>query len=291
MTETTSTTMPDPQPLKRCAILGTAQSLHMAPWSDKTLECWGLNDGYMLNVPRADRWFDLHPWHQMWFRQAGPNGAALSSGLRDLPAGLYLRPEHHLQWLKTRSFPVYLAEAHPDVVSGRVFPKQQVLDFFAPYWPWRRTRQGQIIPGPDYEVSTPSWMLMLAMMEGYREIHVYGIHLATDWEYVQQRPNFEWLLGFAAGRDIKVVLPETTPICKASYRYAFEPKADIPMQQAQLRIGQIKQEGADLQKRLAALPWYAHGEKRDLIARLRRLDVLLTDARNTLGRLQALAVA
>jgi hypothetical protein len=279
-TTVTNTAMTTPAPLKRCAIIGTAPSWSQCPWQDKTIEVWGLNDAYLIGVPRADKWFDLHPFHQMSFR---PRDQRVVDP-QTVPLGVYLRPEGHLEWLKTRAMPVILAEARKDFPTSVTFPKAQLLEWFKPFWPLRYSRKGTVGPGPDYEVSTPAWMLMLAIAEGYQEIHIYGIHLATQWEYVQQRPNFEFLIGLATGRGIKIVLPESAPICKASYQYAFEPKADLPVQQAQLTIDRIKQDGAQIHQALAKLPWYARHQKADLTARLETLDVALLDAKQVLTR-------
>ncbi len=276
---TTATAHPEPAVLKRCALIGTAQSWKHAPWPDRTLEKWTLNDGYLLGVPYTDRHYDLHPFHQMTFRDPAnrvPQG--------EVPVGAYLRPANHLEWLKTRPMPVYLAQARPEWPTTRTFPTQAVLDYFAPYWPLRLARTGTVEAGPDYEVSTPSWMLMHAIMEGYREIHVYGIHLATEWEYVQQRPNFEFLLGIAAGKGIKIVLPAATPICQASYRYAFEPKGDLGVQQASLEITRIKQRGAEVKQQLASLPAWAWRRKDALQAYGAALDAALADARQIHAR-------
>lgn len=281
MTDTTNTA-----PLKRCAIIGTAQSWRDAPWQDQTLEMWCLNDAYLIGIPRADRWYDLHPFHQMSFRPRDQRTVSQA----DVPIGAYLRPEGHLEWLKSRPMPVYLAEARKDFPTSRTFPREALLQWFQPFWPWRLNRKGILEAGPDYEVSTPSWMLMQAMAEGYQEIHVYGIHLATQWEYLQQRPNFEFLIGLATGRGIKMVLPQSAPICKASYRYAFEPKADLPQQQAQFQIDLIKAEGQSLHKQKAKLPWYARAHKQDLDRRLAQLDVQLLDAKQVLQRAAALAM-
>src|SRR5574341_290149 len=103
--DTTTTT---PAPLKRCAIIGTAPSWAQCPWSDRSLEKLGLNDGYLLGVPHASRWYDLHPFHQMSFQPRDRRSVPQSA----VPIGAYLRPEGHLDWLKTRAFPVYLAEPH-----------------------------------------------------------------------------------------------------------------------------------------------------------------------------------
>ena len=283
---TTTTTTNMQAPLKRCAIIGTAPSWTQTPWQDQTLEKWGLNDGYLLGIPVASRWFDLHPFHQMNFQPRDRRAVPQS----EVPIGAYLSPEGHLEWLKTRGFPVYLAEPHPDYPTARVFPKQHVLDFWRPHWPLRLTRKGTIVEGPDYEVSTPSWMLMLAVMEQFSEIVITGIHLATSWEYAQQRPNLEFLIGVARGLGVKIVLPESAPICKASYQYAFAPKADLPMQAAQHAIQTIKAEGAKLHQEIAKLSWHDRQKRADMQARLCQLDVDLLDAKATAQRTQMLAM-
>jgi hypothetical protein len=271
----TNTHVPQAAPLKRCAIVGTAQSWKQTPWHDATLEVWCLNDAYLIGVPKADRWYDLHPLHQMHFR----GGSELVVSAKEVPVGSYVRPQGHLDWLRSRPIPVYLAEARPDFPTSKAFPTQAVLDYFAPYWPMRLQRDGSITAGKDYEVSTPSWMLMQAIMEGYQEIHIYGIHLATQWEYLQQRPNFEFLLGIAAGKGIKIVLPQSTPICRGAYRYAFDPKIDLPVQAAELEIAKIKEAGLVLRRELETLPWHAWQRKKAIAARLQYWDVALLDAK------------
>ena len=284
---TTTTMMPAPGPLKRCAIIGTAPSWMMCPWKDETLEVWTLNDGYLLGQPRSDRHYELHPPYQMAFRPRDQR----SVSAWDVPIGAYVRPEGHLEWLRAHPKLVIMAQTSPAFPRAVAFPKQAVLDWFQPYWPWRLTRTGSVIAGPDYEVSTPAWMLMQAIAEGYGEIHIYGIHLATQWEYQVQRPNFEFLLGLAAGRGVKIVLPQQAPICQSSYRYAFEPKADIPEQTLQRQVEIIKAEGLALRKRGAALPWYRRAAQADIAARLTQLDVELMDTKQALTRTHLLSLA
>ena len=278
----TTTDFPQTQPLKRCAILGTAQSLQLAPWGDASLEMWSLNDGYLLGIPRIDRHYDIHPFHQMNFRPRGDRAVRADQ----IPLGAYVRPADHLEWLKSRPFPVYLAEARPDFPTSVTFPMAQILAAFASVWPWRLTRRGAIVAGSEYETSTPAWMLMHAIVEGYKEIHIYGIHLATEWEYVQQRPNFEWLLGVAAGMGVKIVLPDLAPICKGTFRYGYEPKADLPLQAVQLEMQQIKHAGAQCHKARAGLKWFETAQRKDLDARILALDVELMDAKQRYARLQ-----
>ena len=279
----TQTAFPSPEPLKRAAIIGTAQTWKQCPWNDQTLEVWTLNDGYVLGVPRISRHYDIHPFYQMQFRAVQGRTIA-SSQVGEVQIGAYLRPADHLAWLKTRPFPVFLNQTTPEYPTGQTFPWQAIIEYFQPHWPWRITRTHDVKPGGAYVISTPCWMLMHAIMEGYGEIHVYGIHLATEWEYLQQRPNFEWLLGFAAGRGIKIVLPDSAPICQGKYLYGLELKADLPAQLEQRRIQTVKQEGLTLRQELNGLRSWQWQREGEIQARLAALDVELMDAKQELRR-------
>lgn len=64
----------------------------------------------------------------------------------------------------------------------------------------------------DYWCSSIAYMLSLAIHEGAEEIGLYGIDMTDDYGY--QKPNCEYLIGFARGRGIKVHIPEQSPLCK-----------------------------------------------------------------------------
>ena len=196
------TAMPEP---KRIAICGTAPTWAEIPWDDPTLEIWALNDMHVLNLPRADRWFDLHPLDEMFFAKPGQKP-------QDKPPGTFYRPANHLAWLKAQTIPVYVQDAAKlGSPSARTFPKAEIEAAFGPYF-----------------ASSPAWMIGLALLEGVTELHIYGIHLATEWEYLKQKPNMTFLLGLAAGRGVKLVLPKGCPLLKESHQYAYEPDPDLP---------------------------------------------------------------
>jgi hypothetical protein len=196
---------------KRVCITGTAPSWKMTPWHDRSWEIWSLNDAWMLGPKRWDRWYELHPIDKMWFRprdQRVINQAAI-------PKGAYIRPEGHLEWLKeqAKTIPVFLQAAPPAdwPANAHRFPIEAVHQAF----------------GDDYWASGPSYMLAQAWLEGYTEIMITGIHLATEAEYREQRPQFEALIGRLLGpkvalekRDgfriytgaITLWLPESAPI-------------------------------------------------------------------------------
>jgi len=251
----------------------------MCPWHDKGLEIFGLNDAWVLGYPRVNAWFDLHPPSAFVFydRQRPPDP-------RTIPAGTYLRPQGHLEWLKAQPIPVFLQQARPDWPNSVTFPKDEVLAFWSKFWPWRVDRKGKASMGKDYEVSSPSWMLMWAVQQGYTEIHIYGIHLSTEWEYLQQRPNLEFLIGVAAGLGVHIVLPDTVPICQAKFTYGYQTKADASQEPIQRQIDVLKRHAQKTQAKLQTLPWWARGEKKDLLARLAHLDLELKDAHDDLAR-------
>lgn len=240
---------------RRIAILGTAPTWKLCPWDDPTLEVWCLNDMHILNVPRADRWYDLHPLDQMFFR---PQDRPVHS--HEIPAGFFVRPQGHLEWLKAQTIPVYLQEARPDFPSSRTFPKAEIEAKF----------------GRNF-MSSPAWMIGHALLEGVTELHIYGIHLATEWEYLKQKPNMTFLLGLSAGLGVKVVLPKGCPLLKESHQYAFEPDPDLPKVAAQRKLDGILTQRDAVAKRLAK-PWW---QRRDpnLKTRLAWLNAQALDAK------------
>lgn len=212
---------------KRAAIVGTAQSWTLTPWADTSLSVWSLNDAYRLKgFQRADRWYDFHPLDHFFFPKR--DGQVFA---HEVPPGYYVRPKGHVEWLGNQSIPVFL---HPDYLTqhpqakdwkhARPFPKAAIEQEFGRYF-----------------TSSPGWMLAQAVMEGYKEIHIYGIHLATESEYIEQRPNFEFLIGRVLGpskikvttadglrryetQDGLIVLPEASPILASDFQYAFQPR-------------------------------------------------------------------
>jgi hypothetical protein len=187
--------------VKKCCIIGTAPSYKLAPWGDPTIEFWTLNDAYLLGLPRSDRHYDLHPFNKFVFRSPKQHKVLAS----EMPAGTYLRPEGHIQWLARQTCPVFVQKQDPRTPHAQVFPVDQVVAHF----------------GRHFD-STPAYLVAHAILEGYKEIHVYGIHLATEWEYLKQRASFEWILGVAAGMGLKVVMPSESPVLRSTHLYAFE---------------------------------------------------------------------
>jgi hypothetical protein len=274
---------------KRVAIVGTAQSWKKTPWNDPGLTILSLNDAYrMPGFQRADVWFDLHPLDKFLSVPAA-QGAVYA---HQVPPGHYVRPEGHLGWLAHQTIPVYLhpdyATQHPPAAEWahvRPFPKAEI-----------EAECGR------YFTSSPGWMAALAVMQGVEELHVYGIHLATEHEYIEQRPNFEFLMGrVLGGGKLRVtehdgmrryetpngcvVLPEASPILASDFQYAFEPRPASKLEPYRwaLHKAQVKRERAI--QALRVKPWW-HPAK-PLQTELTRLDALVADRQEQLQRVSA----
>lgn len=286
------------QTLKQVCIVGTAPTWRLTPWDDQAMEIASLNDAYVLpGFRRASVWFDLHPISEMIFRPKGEQMVRPEHA----PVGGYLRPEGHLEWLKTRAFPVYLhdcvecdcAQRLQDWNDGKL-PHIDVKPhdpYPFPNWPNARRFPFKAVEAQygTYFSSTPAWMLAFFLMNGYMKIPIFGIHLATAWEYQHQRPNMEFLIGMALARGVQFVIPDRSSLLRGKHKYAVEPKPGLEIERVERRAHFIKQQGARLQQRLAKLSWYQRGEAADIQARLNVLDIELMDARQEIGRLQALA--
>lgn len=260
---------------KRCAIVGTFSTWKECPFSDPTLYIASLNDAYTLGFPRADEWFEIHPLNKMWFR---PANQKVVDG-RQVPQGYYIRPEGHLEWLKTvaQTIPVWLQDDPPASwpENAKRLPVEALEAKYGTYW-----------------TSGPSYMLMSLYDRGFREFHIYGIHLATQHEYVEQRPGWESLLGRLLGPEVKetttdkvrvydgsngvrVVLPVSCPILKHGWRYAYEPKPQSKPDPDAEEMAIVKQEKDALIR--ALVHWPKGKDRSKAMARLQRLEIIELD--------------
>lgn len=244
---------------RRICILGTAPSYKDAPWDDPSVEMWALNDMWLLKPPRVDRWFDLHPFDKFHYAKAGKKALA-----QDVPAGHFIRPHGHLEFLRAQTIPVFVQDAALlGTPNARTFPKADVEKAVGPFF-----------------ASSPAWMLGLALLEGVTELHVYGIHLATEWEYQKQKPNFTFLLGLAAGRGVRIHVPRTAPLLRETHQYAYQDDPDLPKVAVQRRIAGLQQELAHIEQQRRGLKWWQRD--RNLASRKAWVTAQIGDAQQEL---------
>jgi hypothetical protein len=272
--------------MNKCCLLGTAPSWCDAPWDDLSIEIFSLNDAYLCRdkagkgLRRVNRWYELHPFDKMWLRPADKPVVYA----HEIPKGHYVRPEGHLEWLKTQAMtiPVVLQQNPPDDWPSNAFrlPLEAIEAKFGMFW-----------GDQPYWASGPSFMLAHAILEGYQEIHVYGIHLSTQAEYIEQRPNFEHLLGIAKGLGIKVVMAPKSPLLKHGWKYAYEPKPvpEVPETLASARkdIQRVRTQKAETVRALVQWPWWK--PKGSTMAQLQELELLEADLAQQIARHHAQA--
>jgi hypothetical protein len=273
----------------RVAIIGTAESWQMTPWTDPSLTLVSLNDAYrMKGFQRADVWYDLHPLDHFW---SPPEGQPILA--HQVPPGVYCRPADHREWLgrQAQTIPVFLhpdyQTQYPDAVNwprAQAFPKAEIENSFGHYF-----------------TSSPAWMMAHAILNGCQELHIYGIHLATEFEYLKQRPNFEYLCGCLLGSGKRtmtvhdglrryvspsgmLVLPESSPVLQESFQYAFDPRPDSGHETLKWDVHRYSVKRERAVDTLRVSPWWQR--KAPLQAQLLEASVRLADAQDALQRVQ-----
>ena len=173
--------------MKKLAIVGTAtSSIHLAPYNNPDYEIWGLNGVFalidFLNITNITRWFEIHSLE----------------GIQE---------EARLdEFYKTLTTPIYMREAFPNYPSSVKYPLNEILQKFP----------------RAYFNNTVSWMIALAIYEGYEDISIFGVDMAQGTEYANQRPSCEYFLGYCEGAGINVYIPDESDLLKTPFLYGFE---------------------------------------------------------------------
>ena len=170
---------------KKVAIVARAPaSRYEAPFDDPSVEIWTLS-------PASDckDWTDLKRWDRFY-------------------------ELHSMEFMEQEcpGFPAWIAENKkktPDKIwTQDKFPLSDMVEEF----------------GVDYGTSSVAWMIQHAIYEKASWLGVFGCDMAHVSEYATQRPCVEFWLGYARGRGIEVVLPDSCDVVKHRQRYGFEKK-------------------------------------------------------------------
>lgn len=160
---------------RKIALIGTAPTIHFAPWDDPSWTIWAHASSGKV-AKRVDRYFDLHPKH--CYTEARKNGFT-----------------NYYGWLKKQTTPVYMQEKDAEIPASVRYPFERMRAEF---------------PYPVGSIG--GWMLLLALTEGVTHLGLFGVHYAHASEYEEQRANFEFLLGVAAGRGVQLVIPAVSRV-------------------------------------------------------------------------------
>ena len=207
---------------KKVCIVGFCEtSRELTPYEDPEFEIWGLNRGclFMPITFQVTRWFEMHGEHIVSWQNR--------------------RPGRHVDWLNQFPGPVYMHEQYDWCQKSVAYPLKEMAEFFGKdlfrighlVKTGRQSSSGNgeveemVVDGPQdmvdttgepYLTSSIAYELAMAIYEGFEEIHLYGVDLVTDAEYAWQKPGVEFLLGFAMGQGIRVVLPINCPLLKGT---------------------------------------------------------------------------
>lgn len=202
----TSTTWRDvPHKTDKVALVGFASSTRdLAPYTDESFEIWVLND-LGRQVSRWTRLFEMHSKQHLcgdWDR-----GNQVIHG-----------PDHWVYMSKCpgpgpKWSPIYMQQHYDEIPASVALPVKEL--------------EAALYTNDEgcYFTSTPAYMMALAMLEGFKEIHCYGIDLLQEQEYAYERPCMEYLIGLARGKGITVKIPRQSALCKAGFVYGF---SDLP---------------------------------------------------------------
>jgi hypothetical protein len=183
---------------KKVCIMGFAPHWTQTPFDNPDYEIWTLNEAYKLftTIPngRADRWFEIH----------SPDSPSKNT------------PEH-TKFLTECKVPIYMQEHYDDIPSSVAYPRKEIKEYF---------NQQFIVDegGSSFtEFSNSiSWMVALAIYEGFETIMITGVDMAQTDEYAWQRSSCSFFIGYAAGKGIKIIIPQTSELCKFPQDYGFE---------------------------------------------------------------------
>jgi hypothetical protein len=181
--------------LDKVAIVGFAPSWNLAPYDDTNFDIWGINELYMQAVgKRFTAWFEIHD-----------------------PKSPSKDTEKHHKWLSECKIPLYMQKHYQEFPSSKAYPRDEVKKMVGTNF----ILEGHGSQYSDYS-NQITWMILLAILQGYKEIHLYGVDMAQQSEYAWQRSSCQFAIGYAAGKGIKILIPKTSELCKYPRDYGFE---------------------------------------------------------------------
>ena len=187
------------KPTKKIAILGTApSSWKKAPFHDESWEVWGLTLLYK-EVPRWDRWFELHSVEMLEKTFAAPEYMA------------------YVKWMSEQEKPIFTFKESELLPNTIIYPKDEMVNMF----------------GKFFFTSSIAWMLALAIYElqqhdGPKQLGIWGVDMSQQQEYDHQRKECQHFLTLARHFGIEVHLPPESDLNRSGPMYPWEdPKTPL----------------------------------------------------------------
>lgn len=167
---------------RKIALLGSAvSSVGLAPIQDPEWEIWACSPANK-GIPRCDVWFELHNLE-----------VKRREGLGEW-----------LEYLKPQPL-VYMQKEEPDFPNSKAYPLKEMFEKYGPFW-W---------------TSQLAYMMALAIEQKPEAIGVYGVDMAANSEYNQQRLACQYFITKILEADIQLVVPPESDILEPSPLYGY----------------------------------------------------------------------
>ena len=122
-------------------------------------------------------------------------------------------PNHNFDELNSLDIPIISLHHFSEIKNFVHYPYDEIVEEFK----------------TDFFTDTVCYMLAYAIHEGYEKIHMYGIDMATQMEYMIERGGVEFWVGMAMGRGIEVTNTKGSMVCKPVMGVPYGQKAFVDM--------------------------------------------------------------
>lgn len=185
---------------ERVAMLGATPTNRHAPLEDSSWEVWGINRLLQPHYDSAGR-FRADRWFELH--------------------PMTVQNKQDLEWISACPAPLYTLEHELGLPLSLRYPIERVETL-----------------GRELFSCTMCYQVALAVVEGFREIGLFGmdLNLGSARERTLERACLLWWLGFAEGRGITVTIPWKSDLLLHPLRYGYDYHAEVKWCEAYLEI-------------------------------------------------------
>ena len=229
--------------MRKLAIVGShSLTCALAPYDDPDYEIWVFNEAPQ-NAPGMGDGKPQFEWCKRWdvdFQMHKPEVYMSHNNMVK---------RNHWEWLQENhgKKTIYMQEYDELVPNSRRYPLEEICETVG---------KRRMI------TSTPEYALALALYQGRKEIHVWGVELTSNTEYSYQLNGWMYWVGVADGMGVDLVL-HSGEVHFQSKLYAYE--------------GEIQIDRDFFKKRAASLEEDWHFAESALRKAIERLDNAITD--------------
>ena len=192
----------------KIAIIGSApSSIRLAPYQDPTWQIWGCSPGTYAVMPRCDTFFELHRWEP----------GVIGKPETQKP---WFSPEY-VAWMAQRPV-VWMRDIVPQIPGSKILPVDDLISKYGSYFftssiAWMLAMAINAIQ-EDRKVRTPT-----IKVEGAHEdsIGLFGVDMAANEEYADQRPGCQFFVQLARQLDIEIIVPPESDLMAPPMLYGI----------------------------------------------------------------------